>query len=282
MLKVSKLPSALLLIIAILAIALRVNALDTPSQALSVNDVLARVRANLALYDASIPNLICDESVDSKRTFGGKVKDEMKIESSFSMVRSSDGKSFRETRVKQLVNGIKPKNQKVAPPYFFSGGIVNVLSLVSDTCNNFAFAQDAQTADNSNIVIAVTPRPASPEVPAHCKATWRHSWRAKLVIDPKLFQVLHLEYSVQDVSFGLASHLPFVPFPSTHNTMSFTADYAPMTLGGKTFWLPQTITSTVTDKVRPITLEYLAHYTHYHVFTSTSTILPDVKEVSNN
>ncbi len=291
MLLLRRLPFALLLIAANLVFARSAMSQNTPEQALpgqalagqalTVDAVLARVRANVAAYTASIPNVICEESVDSRRTGGGKVKDEMKIESSFSIVRSGDGKNLRETRVKNLVNGSKPKNQKVSPPYAFSGGIANVIEIVDDKCSSFAFARDGHPAGDAPIVIVATPRAASQDLSAACARELKQSFRAKLVIDPQSFQVHHLECSMQDISFGLASHVPFVPLPSTHNDLAFAVDFAPTSLGGKTFWLSQTVTSTVTDKNKPITLEYEAHYTNYHRFAATTTVLPDVTEVSN-
>lgn len=271
---------ALLLIAGNLCMTTSAWAQNAPAQPLTVDAVLARVRANVTAYTASIPNFICDESVDSRRTGGSKVKDEMKIQSSFSLVRSSDGKDLRETRVKNLVNGSKPKNQKVSLPYSFTGGFANVIEFVNDKCASFAFAQNALPNGNGPILIAAEPKPASPDLPAYCAREGKQSAQTKAVIDPKSFQILHLESSAQDISFGLASHVPFVPVPSTHNVFAWAVDYAPVTLGGKTFWLPQTVTSTVTDKNKPITLEYEAHYTNYHRFAATTTILPDVKEVS--
>lgn len=250
------------------------------SQPLTVDGVLARVRANAEAYRASIPNFICDESVDSFRTSGGKVKDEMKVQSSFSLVRSSNGKDPKETRVQNLVNGKKPKSQKFAPPYFFVGGYANVIGFVNDKCSSFVFAPDALPDGKGPIVLLTEPKPDSPDLPAYCSRERKLQARTKAVIDPKSFQVVHLEQTLQDVSFGLASHLPFVPAPSTHNVFFWSVDFAPISLGDKSFWLPQTVTSSVKDKNKPLTLEYVAHYSHYHRFAATITILPGAQEVS--
>lgn len=282
MLTLRRLSFALLLLAANLAITCPAQPPNTPAQPLTIEAVLARVRANVAAYSTSLPNFICDESIDSRRTGGGKLKDEMKIESSFSIVRQADGISFREIRVKNLVNGSKPRNQKISPPYFFSGGIGNLIQLVDDKCAHFAFAPVAHPAGDAPVVITDTHGPASPDMPVYCARLRKHNYRAQIVIDPRTFQVLHIESSEQDVSFGLASHLPFVPVPSAQNTLTVSVDYASIALGGKTFRLPQTVTSTVTDRKKPLTLEYAAHYSNYHRFATTSTILPAVKEASNN
>jgi len=62
--------------------------------------------------------------------------------------------------------------------------------------------------------------------------------------------------------------------PSNHNVLSFSVDYMPVELGGKTFWLPKTVTCDLKDKNKPIRLHYEAHYANYHRFASTAKILP--------
>ena len=62
--------------------------------------------------------------------------------------------------------------------------------------------------------------------------------------------------------------------PSNHNVLSFSVDYMPVELGGKTFWLTKAVTADWKDKNKPIRLHYEAHYANYHRFASTAKILP--------
>ena len=91
----------------LIALSLLLAAIPCSAQqnALTVEDVLTRVRANVTEYKTSIPSFISDESVLSQRFDGEKLKDEMKVESSFEMVRGGSGSDLRETRIKNLVNG---------------------------------------------------------------------------------------------------------------------------------------------------------------------------------
>ena len=80
--------------------------------------------------------------------------------------------------------------------------------------------------------------------------------------------------TMQDIATGIRGHVPFVPVPSSHNVLALSVDYTPIELGGKTFWLTKTVNADLKDKNKPIHLHFEAHYTNYHRFTTTSTILP--------
>jgi hypothetical protein len=64
------------------------------------------------------------------------------------------------------------------------------------------------------------------------------------------------------------------PMPSVHNVLTATVDYLPVTLGEKTFWMPGRVTSTFSDKVKPINLRYQAAYSNYRRFSATVSIGP--------
>jgi hypothetical protein len=256
----------------LIALSLLLAAIPCSAQqnALTMDDVLTRVRAHVAEFRTSIPSFISDESVLSQRFDGDKLKDQMKVESSFEMVRDSSGSGLRETRIKNLVNGRAPKNQKVTPPFTFRGGFADVISFTENKCADYRFAE--APSDGKPIVVLGSSKPSSSDRPAAC--TTQQALDLKAFIDPETFQVLRLEKTVQDIATGLVGHVPFVPMPSSHNVLTLSVEYTPIELGGKTFWLTKTVTADMKDKNKPIRLHYEAHYTNYHRFTATSTILP--------
>jgi hypothetical protein len=256
----------------LIALSLLLAAIPCSAQqnALTVDDVLTRVRANVSEYKTSIPSFISDESVLSQRFDGDKLKDEMKVESSFEMVRGGSGSDLRETRIKNLVNGRAPKNQKVTPPFSFIGGFANVIDFTENICVDYRFAE--APSNGNPIVVLVFRKPPSRNLPPTCSA---QIFERKAFIEPKTFQVSRLEKTVQDVKMvGIVGHLPFVHMPSSNNVLSFSVDYMPVELGGKTFWLTKSVTADLKDKNKPIRLHYEAHYSNYHRFTSTVKILP--------
>ena len=230
--------------------------------------MLARVREHVAEYRTSIPSFISDESVLSQRFEDEKLKDEMKVESSFEVVRQGPGDNLRETRIKNLVNGHAPKNQKVSPPFTFNGGFANVIVFVENNCVDYRFVE--APGKGNPIILLASLKPLSSNLPSTC-STQIHDIKA--LIAPETFQVLRIENTVQDVGTGIVGHLPFVPMPSNHNVLIFSVDYMPVELGGKTFWLTRTVTADLKDKNKPIRLHYEAHYTNYHRFAATTTIL---------
>jgi hypothetical protein len=162
----------------------------------------------------------------------------------------------------------------VQPPWTFNGGFADVAGFVNSKCHNF---QSIDTSGAHTITILATPKPATSNRPTTCAS---HDNSFKAVIDPQTFQILHLEYTAQDstIKAPIAAHLPFMESlpESGNNVYTWTVDYAPVELGGKTFWLAKFVTSDVQDKKlkKPVHLHYEARYSNYHRFTSTSTILP--------
>src|ERR1035441_3229475 len=69
-------------------------ALAAQQPALTLDAILTRVRANIAEFQTSVPNFAVDESIDSQRILGGRVKEETRIQSSF-RITSTDRKSTR-------------------------------------------------------------------------------------------------------------------------------------------------------------------------------------------
>jgi len=167
------------------------------------------------------------------------------------------------------VNGNAPKNQKVTPPFTFRGGFADVIRFTEDKCADYRFAE--APSNGKPIVVLGSSKPPSSSLPHNCSA---QIYLLKAFIDPETFQVLRLEKTFQDISMGIVGHLPFIPMPSSHNVLTFSVEYMPVELGGKTFWLTKTVTVDLKDKNKPIRLHYEAHYTNYHRFTATSTILP--------
>jgi hypothetical protein len=256
----------------LLSLSLLLAAIPCSAQqnALTMDDVLTRVREHVAEFRTSIPSFISDESVLSQRFDGDKLKDQMKVESSFEMVRDSSSSGLRETRIKNLVNGLAPKNQKVTPPFTFRGGFADVIRFTEDKCADYRFAE--APSDGNPIIVLASSKPSSSDHPAACTD---QIYASKAFIDPKTFHVLRLERTIQDLATGIKGHVPFVPVPSSHNVLTFSVDYTPIELGGKTFWLTKTVIVDLKDKNKPLRLHYEAHYTNYHRFAATAAVLTD-------
>ncbi len=240
----------------------------------AAGQVLARVRANVAALNASIPSFSCDEEIDSQRLGKGQVKEEMKLDSDFRMVRESSKSSSKsgltETRTHKTVDGKPVKNQKDRPPISFYGGYLNMLDVLNlDQCMDYTLATPPAKAPTGTILLLATRKQAPGET---CASTRRSDLH--FLVDPTSYQVLHLDSITQDaVLGGLLPHLPFIPIPSNSNTMTIAVDYASFDLGGQSFYLPSRIVNDLIDKKKPLSLHYVADYTACQRYTATARIV---------
>jgi hypothetical protein len=235
---------------------------NAQQKALTVDAVLARVRENIAEFKKSVPAFVSDESRLSQHFVNNKLKWGVMTESSFEVKRRGTGE-MDESRTIRQVDGKADKSKKVVLPYTYTGGFADVLGFVDDKCLTYSLGE-VQGADKT-ILILGTPKPAS----ADCH--YVPSFSMKALVDPQSFQILRLEYTVQDANIegGIAHRKDTV--------MTFIAEYAPVELGSKSYWLPKTVTDDVKDKddrKNPVRLHYEAHYANYHLFAVSSKLLP--------
>ena len=88
----------------------------------------------------------------------------------------------------------------------------------------------------------------------------------RVLIDPASMQIKRMEL--------MAPH--HVILPGMVGVWKISIDYAPVLLGGQSFWMPSTITSTATpnDGFDSTTWSFIARYSNYHKLEVTSHILP--------
>jgi hypothetical protein len=167
---------------------------------LTADAVLARVQEHLAEYRTSVPSFVSDESRISQRFVNDKLKDEVKIESSFEVKRKGAGEDLLETHTAKLVNGKIPKSQKISMPYFVDGGVLLQMALnSSNKCFDFHLSNAPGTGNS--IVIESSPKAASSERQSDCPSpSSNYSMTAN--IDPQTFQVSRVEIT-HDTEFDL-------------------------------------------------------------------------------
>ena len=270
----------------LLALSLLLAAIPCNAQrkALTVDAVLARVRENIAEFKKSVPTFVSDESVVSQRFVDDKLNKERTTESSFE-VKPRDTGEMDESRTIRLVDGKIAKSQKLVLqkvlPFAAFNGYTFALRFIEDKC--LAYSLGVVQGADKTILILGTPKPAL----ADCH--YLPSFSMKAFIDPQSFQILRLEYTVQDCEVhiwreGIIAITPFVPCAIIKDkVVTGVEEYAQVALGGKTFWLPKIVTSDLKDKDdRKKPDHYEAHYTNYHLFAVSSKILPgDVVQPQN-
>jgi len=265
-----------LLTLSLLLAAIPCNA---QQKALTVDAVLARVRENIAEFKKSVPAFVSDESVVSQRFVDDKLNKERTTESSFE-VKPRDTGEMDESRTIRLVDGKIAKSQKLVLqkvlPFAAFNGYTFALRFIDDKC--LAYSLGVVQGADKTILILGTPKPAL----ADCH--YLPSFSMKAFIDPQSFQILRLEYTVQDCEVhiwreGIIAITPFVPCAIIKDKVETSVtEYAQVELGGKTFWLPKTVTADELkdkdDRKKPEHFHYEAHYANYHLFAVSSKLLP--------
>jgi hypothetical protein len=235
---------------------------------ITIDQVLTRIRANIAEYRQSVPNFAADESVTSSIDDNGKMRSKRRLDTSFRVTRGPD-QSLHEIRSNATLNGRRVTKQRVALPYSFNGGFADLPALLSNNCSQFRLAQPDAT-EAGEIIILISKKTVPDPV---CSG---QDYTEKAVIDATSFQIVRFEHRAVDVPVQKTwfTHMPFVLAVSNSNMMESAVDYAAAKLGDRTYWLPRRITSTLTDKSKPLVLHYEATYSNYKLYTSSVTIIP--------
>jgi hypothetical protein len=302
--------SAAILLAAGLAIPLRLpaQAPERPSPQTAegrptdndLDGILAALEANVADYSHSVPSFLCKEHVVSEMepmpNPTGFV--DTTTESIFRIFRApgADGQShLHESRVLQTVDGKPPRKDSddetsalegpMSVVGIFSGGL-NLVSASGKACFRYKLhpARRGRPADRD--VIEFEDLPPQQRDPS-CPYTDKISGRA--FVELESMRVVRMETKMRD-------HPTPLGFTETWD---WAIDYAAVTLGGKTFWMPATIHSRAvpnpsaaadatsssgggrrgggasgSSRGSPLTYTLDAKYTDYHRMNVVSRIVP--------
>jgi len=236
----------------------------------TLNEILARLEANLNHYDTSLPSLFCDEQVVSKVEPRRSDRDTV-TDSVFRLRRVSSGPdttTLVESREIKRVNGRAATSQDMKGPSLLSGafeGGLAVVSLNQRACMKYTLERiDPNRPTERYIIRFATSR--NSENSAECLL--QEKSKGHVVIDPSSMEITHLELTTP--------HHVIIPGNAYESPVTgkreLTVDYAPVVLDGDTFWMPITIASQ--DTSGWTTWSYRASYRNYHRLEVKSRILP--------
>ncbi|WP_433967375.1 hypothetical protein [Tunturiibacter gelidiferens] len=231
----------------------------------ALDRILTRVEANTEQYKAAVPSFLCDEHITSQEIRDGELKHETTVEALFRVTRSaSPAGALEESREIRSVNGKSSSSKKLDMPISFNGGFSAALAkfLSADRRECFDYQADpASPAPPGTEAFTFTAREAAAKQPA-CVSI-QPGTTGKFVIDASTMQVTHIERTVPN---------PIGKEQAVLGTAS--VDYAPVTLNGRSFWLPSTVVAFTTETTKTNAFRFTAKYTNYHRFAASSTILP--------
>jgi len=223
---------------------------------------------NAALYRATLPSLTAHEKIVSDASIL-LYRPHAEAEATVRVLRKVPGGPLVESREYTLLNGkrVAPDKHVVLPTNIYDGydGFQGMFfSTPRHRCFNFTLAP--QTAPTDSIELRITLRPDAASQP-YCPSDME-GLLGIARIDPATHQLKHLEWTV-----------PQVPEPRVQ-ILSASTDYAPTSIGTKTFWLPIDVVQYAINSKNKAKGHFTVHYSDYHQYTATSTILPATPEQS--
>ncbi len=222
----------------------------------SLETLLPKLYDNGQSYRATLPSLTCDESITSQEVRNGKIRKEMKIESTLTEVRDRpEPNPFTEHHAFKTVDGLPPKHVTKLP-FLVQGGFANGLGFaLPSTRECFDFHLDSQDSGKT-LRLELDLKPGI-DIPA-CK-TVPEGTRKIVLVDAATNRITHVERTVS----ARAS--------KGRNEVYFMAiDYGPQKLGDETFWLPvKLFAHDPNDEGR-----MAVTYSNFHRFTGQLKVLP--------
>jgi len=242
----------------------------------TLEEILQRLEANLNHYDTGVPSLFCDERVISQVEPGPRDQDTI-TDSVFRLKRTAKPDhttTLVESREIKSVNGKPPTSQDMDGPTLldgaFEGGLA-VVSLTQTTCTNYTLQRINRNRPTEPYIVRFA-TVLTPQNTANCLL--QENSRGRAFIDAASMQITHLELTTPRHAIILSNsyQAPVI------GRRVITVDYAPVLLGGQTFWMPSTITMSATSgsgTFHPIVWSFRATYSNYHKLEVKSRILPD-------
>lgn len=248
----------------------------------TLEEILQRLDAHLDHYDARVPSLFCDEHVVSKVEHGSRIEDITVTDSVFRLKRTpapDNTTALVESREINTVNGKPPTSQHIDGPTMLSGafeGGLAVVSLKQTTCTNYKLQRIHQKRPADPYVVSFA-TVLMPRNTAGCLLNENSKGRA--FVDPASMQITHLELTTphHTITPGDRYQSPFI------GERVITVDYAPVLLGGETFWMPSTIDLRVTSgsgTFHKSVWSFQATYRNYHKLEVKSRVLPGFEKLA--
>jgi hypothetical protein len=263
---------------------------DAPavSRALTLDDVLEGLQANLHDYRQTVPDLYCNERVESTmQGRGTNLKTVTEATFRLRKRRLEDGTIvFDESRVLRKVDGrpVTADVEKLSGPAILSGVFSTGLDLISEEergCYEYTLragagsgAPEKQPSDPSATVNRVGDKRDAEKMVVEFKDLPRgereracapfESTYGYAVLDPASMHVVLLEKTTPD----------YGPIAGMKGEWTWTVEYGPVQLLGKTFWVPKRIRSMSMTKDHSYTWSFDGTYSEYHLFHAESRIVP--------
>lgn len=224
--------------------------------ATTVDALLPQLQAYAQQYESSIPSLSCDELITSQVVKNGRVKKEMKIESTLREIRTEGGRDpYQEKHQFRTVDG-QPAQKKFDIPFFVQGGFANSMGFRHPEWNGCFDYQLTQGEDGKTLTLKLALREGSAD--PVCRAL-PEGYRKTVVVERASGRVMFVERSI---SARAAKE--------KREAFYASMEYAPQTIGDETMWLPKKLVTHDAKDEGGMTVVF----SNYHRYVGKATLLP--------
>lgn len=241
----------------------------------TLDEILQRLEANLHHYDTAVPSLFCDEHAIS-RVWPGAPGENTITDSVFRLRRipkPDHSTTLLESREIKEVNGKPATSQNLDGPTLLTGafeGGLAVVSLSQSTCMGYTLQPIRGNRPTGPYIVRFATA-LTPQNSANCLLQENSTGLAS--IDPASMEIEHLELTTPHHVIVRGNSWT----PAVVGKRVLKVDYAPVVLGGETFWMPSTITMRATSgsgTFHMTSWSFQATYRNYHRLEVTWRIVP--------
>jgi len=261
------------------ALAGAIAPLSLPAQPPSLEEIVARLQANLDAYETSIPSFLCDEHLDSEvHQFGARGASAQNFQtiadSVFRLRRQPEpGRQayvLNESRDPKVIDGKPAEGHELDPPLMIQGAFSGGFAFVSTDEQKCMSYKIERLKPNQPFIIHFETLPDSTSSP---DCILREAGSGRVFIDPASMEIERVEITVPHHVVHPAQDNG-VPAPAIVTRWTVQVDYAPVVLDNRTFWLPKKIASTSANSL--VEWTFNASYRNYHKLEVRSRIVvPD-------
>jgi len=238
----------------------------TAQPARSLEATLKKVQANVASFEAQLPDFVADEKIVSRNLVSKRVTREVTYDSVFTAVQKKNRMfSFTESREVRKRNGHAAETEEALHgPFLFTGGFSSILHSTFAAQNGQFHTyrlKGTQTIDKRKTVLiefATIPDQASLKLDWLGK-TFYETASGRAWVDPVTLEVIRLERVYRDL-------------PSPAVSLTVMVDYKPVPIDGRMFNMPRRVAAEeLTDKSKKRTRGvFVAEYANYRRFQVSS------------
>ena len=229
-------------------------------------DLLQQLIANADQYRLTIPSLTADESIESESSLHGLFRNKVQARGTFRAVRGAPGEPLKESRQLTELNG-RPlfPNDQVRLPIALNGGFgrFQEMFFTPEHIRCFAFTMMSEPGPGGTLQIGISAIQDLDSQPACPRGYKGLTGLAR--VNAVSHQLVHVERTLPDLPLNRGG----APFASV--------DCAPTKVGDETFWLPTQVAGGTPKQF--IRRKFVAHYSNYHRYVASVTLLPGTKEV---